>query len=110
MSAKKTKRRPQPELRIPAAAWEPAGPDDDKTARLMATVVIGGCFFHAEAFAVKVYDDEGAGAKNVQGPVSDEFVSQFAHLFAGSEADGHFETVSIGKPARDYVIFLYPFC
>lgn len=97
------KTRPQPVLKIPPSAWEEAGPDDDKGARLMATVIILGCFFHAEAFAVVERD-------GIQVPDASDFREQFDRFASGAEADGKFETTLIGKSSREYVIFLYPFC
>lgn len=89
-------------LNIPAESWEETGDADTggTDSRLLATVVIGGCHFHADAIcvvdnedgdqeAVGLYDDILDNIRNVDGD------------------GGSFQTTTIN--GKEYVIVIYPY-
>tara|TARA_Y100000310_G_scaffold93212_2_gene90764 strand:+ start:2741 stop:3040 length:300 start_codon:yes stop_codon:yes gene_type:complete len=87
-----------------AIAWEAVG-DDNPDSRLLATVQIGPCPFHLEAWQIQPPQPPHM----LQIPAADHIDDM--HLDAAAEAfgaDGPFQTLPID--GKEYLVFMSPFC
>lgn len=81
--------------------WEPTGPEEDLTARLLTTVCVNGIHHHLEAYAVVVKDD-------IQVVANSLFESNYEGLCQTSEPDGRYQVTEI--LGREYVLVMTPHC
>lgn len=88
-------------LDIPAEAFEPTGPDDDKTGRLLCTVWVNGVAFHAEAWAVMEREDTGEQTLVPHDYADDETIAALYTI-----NDQAMQTLEIN--GREYILFVYP--
>lgn len=89
-------------VNIPVDAWQPNGPEDDPTSRLLSSLVIYGTYHHLEAYAVT--EDEN-GIQVAAHPI---FQSNLDGMYEVGEPDKAFECVTIGL--RQYVLAMTPYC
>jgi hypothetical protein len=89
------------DLEVLDSQWEPTGPEEDLTARLLSTVCVNGIHHHLEAYAVKEKD-------GIQVVVNDSFESNYEGMCQASEPDGRYQVVEI--LGREYVLLMTPHC
>ena len=88
-------------VEVPDDAWEPTGPEEDPTARLLASLVVCGCYHHLEAYAIDPDDD-------IQQAAHESFQSNLDGMYAVGEPDKRFQSVEI--KGREYVLTMTPYC
>jgi hypothetical protein len=86
---------------LPEDAWENTGPEEDPSARLLASLVLYGCYHHLEAYAVKPDEDTQCAAH-------ESFSSNVDGMYAVGEPDKPFQSVDI--KGREYILTMTPYC
>jgi hypothetical protein len=92
-------------LEVPDDAWDPVGPPEDPTARLLLTLSVGHCSLHLEAWALADRGEDGEDDGIQQLVVLADALDDLANAVG---ATGPFETHEIN--GRGYVLVASPFC